>query len=107
MVLLNRAALLLRYKEPAVRWINEADPDPAGKEVTLEDANSERPVYLISDEDAESSDAVRHWVETNFRALFESELEGWYTDPELWPNEISLERRRPGEEFVPSTLSAL
>lgn len=88
---MNRAALLLRYKAPAIRWINAADPNPAGREVTLEDANSNRPVYLISDEGAETFEAVRGWVETNFSVLFESELEGWYTDPDLWPRQLSLE----------------
>ena len=89
--MLNRAALLLRYKDPAVRWINAVDPNPSAVPVTVEDVNSERTVYLISDEDADSSDGVRNWVEANFRALFESELEAWYTDPELWPSPLSLE----------------
>lgn len=89
--LLNRAALLLRYKAPAVRWINAVDPNPSAIPVALEDVKSERTVYLISDEAADSSDAVRSWVEVNFRALFESELETWYTDPNLWPSPLSLE----------------
>lgn len=88
--MLNRAALLLKYKEPAVRWINEVDPGPSGKDVTVEDANSDRPIYLIPDEDAESPDAVRHWLKANYRLLFESELEGWYTDSSLWPPQLSL-----------------
>ena len=87
--MLNRAALLLRYKDPAVRWINAVDPNPSAVPVTLDDVNTERTVYLISDEDADSSDGVRNWVGANFRALFESELEAWYTDPIerqlLWP----------------------
>ncbi|MGY6555401.1 MAG: hypothetical protein ACXIUM_12870 [Wenzhouxiangella sp.] len=88
---LNRAALLLRCKEPFVRWINEADPNPSGFTVSLEEVNLERTVYLISDEDADSSDLVRRWVEANFLLLFESELEAWYTDPDLWPSPLTLE----------------
>jgi len=88
--MLNRAALLLRYKEPAIRWINEADPSPSGNDITLEDANLERSVYLISDDDADTAEAVRRWVEANFRALFETELESWYTEPDLWPSQLSL-----------------
>jgi len=26
----------------------------------------------------------------NFKNLFESELEGWYTDPDLWPKPLTL-----------------
>ena len=89
--MLNRAALLLRYKDPAVLWINDVDPNPSATPVTLEDVNFERTVYLISEDDADSSDAVRRWIELNFRALFEGELEGWYTDPDLWPSPLSLE----------------
>ncbi|OOG21459.1 hypothetical protein B1C78_16210 [Thioalkalivibrio denitrificans] len=88
--MLNRAALLLKYKEPAVRWINEADPYPDGKILTIEDVNRERTVYLISDADAGTDDDVRRWVEANFLSLWEWELEGWYTDERLWPTDQTL-----------------
>jgi len=88
---INRAALLLRYKEPAVRWINEADPKPDSREVTLEGVNEERLVYLISDEDADSPSHVETWVRSNFQALFENELNGWYTDPSLWPKPLTYQ----------------
>ena len=89
--MLNRSALLLRYKAPAVQWINDADPAPGGSGVTLAEVNGDLTVYLISDEVAESPDEVRRWVKANWRGLFESELEGWYTDPALWPK-ITLKR---------------
>jgi len=47
--LINRSALLLRYKEPAVRWINDADPSPSENATTLDEVNKERTVYLIDD----------------------------------------------------------
>jgi hypothetical protein len=84
--MVNRAALLLRYKEPAVRWINETDPNPGDRTISLESANEERTVYLISDRVAESGDSVERWVRKNFVALFENELAGWYTDSDLWPS---------------------
>lgn len=83
--MLNRGAVILRCKPPAVEWVNRVDPDPETARVTLEGMNRERTVYLISDEDAESEEQVRAWVRLNFEALFEMELEGWYTEPELWP----------------------
>lgn len=88
--MLNRAVLILRYKEPAVRWINEADPYPDGGEVTVEGANRECTVYLISDEVADTPQKLRMWVQDNFRMLFESELEGWYTEPALWPQPLTM-----------------
>ena len=35
--MLNRGAIILKYREPAIRWINEADPDDAGHEITATD----------------------------------------------------------------------
>ncbi|MCE9663866.1 hypothetical protein LY622_10465 [Halomonas sp. M5N1S17] len=83
--MLNRSALLLRYKAPAVQWINDADPSPGGSPVTAEEVNHDRIVYLVSDEVSESPEEVRRWVKANWRNLFESELEAWYTVPSLWP----------------------
>ncbi len=80
--MLNRGAVILRYKEPFVQWINEADPIKDNSEVTIDSANEERIVYLISDVDAES---INRWIRENHSTLFESELEGWYTDESLWP----------------------
>jgi hypothetical protein len=89
-LVINRAAIILRYREPAVRWINEADPyDAPG--ITREVVNQERTVYLIRAEDAETSAAVDEWIELNYRQLFEAELQGWYTDPTLWPQDLTLQ----------------
>ena len=88
--MINRGAILLRYREPMVRWINEADPYDDDPGITQETLQQERTVYLISEEDADGSDAVEKWVKSNFRALFENELEGWYTDPDLWPKKRTL-----------------
>ena len=47
--MVNRNALILRYRDPAVRWINQADPSPDGNEITAADVNEERTGYLIDD----------------------------------------------------------
>jgi len=90
--MLNRAAILVRYREPAVRWINEADPDPDGMTFTLEDVNRERTVYLVSDAHVQTDVDIRRWVQDNFGTLWESELEQWYTDEALWPSKRTLKR---------------
>ena len=91
MPVLNRAAVILRYREPAVRWINQADPDVDGPEIGLKAANEEATVHLISDEDGDGPNAVNQWLKGNYQELFESELEEWYSDPELWPADRTLE----------------
>ncbi len=50
--MINRAAIILRYREPAVFWINESDPFDEAPGFDLESVNQERTVYLISDADA-------------------------------------------------------
>ncbi len=49
--MLNRAALILRYKQPAVDWINDVDPY-GSPDLTIESVNEDSSIYLISSEDA-------------------------------------------------------
>jgi hypothetical protein len=85
--MVNRGAVILRYKDPFVKWIKEADAVKDSPEVSLASTNEERTVYLITDDDAENIDK---WIQENHGLLFESELEGWYTDESLWPKKRNL-----------------
>ena len=60
--MINRAAVILKYKTPAVKWVNDAD----------------------------TPDIFNQWIKKNFKAFFENELEGWYTDERLWPKKRNL-----------------
>lgn len=88
--MVNRAAVILKYKEPAIRWINGADPYRNNPCITADSVNTDRTVYLISDEDGDTKEAVDRWIKRNLSDLFESELEGWYTDPSLWPEKRTM-----------------
>lgn len=88
--MINRAALILKYKEPAVKWINEADPYEEDPGITMEAVNSDRTVYLIMDHDADNEDVLKEWIKRNFKMIFEHELEGWYTDEGLWPQKRTM-----------------
>jgi len=81
----NRGALILRYKEPAVRWINEADPNPSAPPIDLQSANEDRNVYLISDSAGDDRQSLDRWLKRHYAEIFEIELEDGYTDPNLWP----------------------
>ena len=80
--MINRAAFILKYKEPFVRWINEVDPYEDDSGITSKNANEDRTVYLITEDDGEN---IEKWLSLNFKTLFENELESWYTDESLWP----------------------
>lgn len=87
--MLNRAALILRYKQPFVDWINSVDPSFDAHPLTLADTDDERTVFLVEVED---KNELRGWLVHHHEELFEEELRGWYTDPALWPRDRSLER---------------
>lgn len=80
-IMVNRGALILKCREPFLKWLEKADPSA---QVTLEQVNEDRTVYLISDEDAED---IGEWLLENFETLFEDELEGWYRDENTWPQQ--------------------
>jgi hypothetical protein len=44
--MINRAAVILRYKEPFIKWINESDPYKDDPGITAEDANDDRIVHF-------------------------------------------------------------
>ncbi len=89
--MVNRAAIVVKYKAPAVKWINEVDPLEPSIEIIQDFINAERTVYLISEEDAWDDLAVEDWLERNYNNLFESELEAWFEDPKLWPKNRTLD----------------
>ncbi|ALM70825.1 TPA: hypothetical protein ACGUW8_004213 [Vibrio vulnificus] len=82
--MVNRGALMLRYEQPAVDWINKVDPTKSGS-FTLESVNKDRTVYLVSNEVADSPESIKEWVKLNCEVLFENELFNWYVDESLWP----------------------
>ncbi len=88
--MVNRTAQMLRYKEPAIQWINDADPVEGSERITEKEVNEDRSVYLITSADGKYKPHQEAWIKKNYRNLFESELEGWYTDPDLWPDRITL-----------------
>jgi hypothetical protein len=44
-------------------------------------------VYLVEVEDKKE---LNRWLARHHEELFEQELNGWYTDPTLWPRDRSL-----------------
>jgi hypothetical protein len=79
--MVNRSAIILKYKQPVIDWINSSDPVKKPS-ITLDYANKDRTVYLIHEDESEN---FERWISANFLPIFESELEDWYTDESLWP----------------------
>lgn len=58
-IMINRAALIVRYRQPFVDWINAADPSPTSQPLSLDEVNTEHTVYLI--EWRTRTDSVPGW----------------------------------------------
>jgi hypothetical protein len=83
--MLNRSAVIVRPKEPFCDWLRAVDYDDA-PEVTLDQMGPT--LYLVPDyEDPADADKVLKKV---CDEIFCRELEGWYTDVEVWPKDRSL-----------------
>lgn len=80
--MINRAALIVKYREPFVAWLNEVCPLDDGSVISLSITNEDSQVYLIDDDDAEELD---EWLDLNFDMLFENELDAWGIDENRWP----------------------
>lgn len=89
--MLNRCAIILKYREPMIRWINEADPYDDLPDVTAESIRNERTVYLLPEIPMNVEEEVERWAIANMDVLLESEFGGWYNDPDLWPKDRTPE----------------
>ena len=58
----------------------------ASPDLTLEELDEEGTVYLIPETDA----APENWLSRNFIAMFENELNAWYTDRDFWAKNRSF-----------------
>lgn len=80
MRLINRAALLVRPKEPYVAWAKSIDAEAGELAKSLSEQTS---VYLVAEDPAGEEESAP--LDQYFDQIFEIELEGWCTDPKRWP----------------------
>jgi hypothetical protein len=69
-----------------VAWVNSHDPV---HKVSLDDVREEPDAFLIPQFDYRDDSWA--WVRDNYDDMFEIKLEGWYTDPAIWPSDRSWE----------------
>jgi hypothetical protein len=91
----NRVVAIIVPKAPFVAWINAADPVPTTPAVTLADAQAEPSAFLIPTNEADDVDQPdKRWIQRCWKVLFEQMLEDWYTDPALWPRNLTIKMFR-------------
>jgi hypothetical protein len=82
---INRWALVVRFKEPYLRWaagLDEKAPDDAA---SMKTAIS---VYLIPEDPNRDEDNPP--LEEYYGQIFTQELEAWWTDEARWPAKRDL-----------------
>jgi hypothetical protein len=80
----NRAAVVLEPAQAYLEWAREC-PETI-PDLTLKGLGEEGTVYLIP----ETNNEPDKWLRRNFVAMFENELEAWYTDRDFWPKDRSF-----------------
>lgn len=94
---LNRALVVLIYKQPYIDWVKTAGEFPI--DLTLEEANDDSEAFLVPSFDSQmdpvdgTEDAVK-WVEKRWRMFFEHVLGSWINDENEWPQKRTLKMFR-------------
>jgi len=86
MRILSRAALVLRYREPFLRWAAGIEAKAPAHAAGLRDDVS---VYLVPEDPLEEQETPP--LTDFFVEVFEHELEDWCTDEALWPAQRDFE----------------
>ena len=82
---INRAALIVRPKQPYVEWANSMDD--GGSKAILKQLRESPSIYLVESIDfLEDFDLL---IEDNWEWIFKEQLNGWICDPDLWPHGLT------------------
>jgi hypothetical protein len=76
--MLNRAALIVRPRQPFLDWAAALDDSSL-----VPDVEGEKTAYLIPE--FESDEEGLRVLKRVYGEIFERELDGWHTDPSAWP----------------------
>jgi hypothetical protein len=83
----NRSALIVKPKQPFVDWLKFVDP--TDDKITVENVNDDSPLYLIPE--CGSKQEFEDWMTQNFEFIFEEQLNDWFTDERVWPQNRTLD----------------
>lgn len=81
--MIDRAALIIRPKQPFLDWLSHAVPE-LNDDVTLEVLHQDLPVQLISLADA---DVFDDWLQDHFVDILEHEFGQYVENRGLWPEQ--------------------
>jgi hypothetical protein len=74
----RRSAIAIKKQRPFLDWLLLHD-----KEMIVDEMMLEGDVYLLPD--FETTKEMEKWMKKHFDMLFTDQLNGWYTDKSMWP----------------------
>ena len=84
---INRAALIVRPKQPYVDWANSVDDD--GSRAILQEVRIDPSIYLVETVGfLEDFDLL---VDNTWEWISKEQLNGWMRDPDSWPERLTRE----------------
>jgi len=94
---INRTALTLKPKQPFYDWLKNIEPDENFSE-SLQDCD----IYLLPE--YEELKQMETWLKKHFDKLFIEQLNNWYMDETLWPQNRTLKMFKEWFEYTLSTM---
>lgn len=76
--MLNRAAIIVRPKQPFLEWASQLDDSGL-----VPSFDGEETIYLVPE--FENDDEARRILRLVYSEVFERELHSWHTDKSAWP----------------------
>ncbi len=75
---IKRSALVIKAQQPFIDWLLFHDP-----QMKVDGDMFEGEVYLLPD--YETKEQMVNWLKKNFNVLFAEQLNNWYIDETMWP----------------------
>ena len=82
---INRAALLVRPKEPYLQWAASLDDEAPAMAESIKGKTS---IYLVAEDPTGREESAP--IKRYFKDIFDHELEMWHTDEADWPKHRDL-----------------
>ena len=82
----NRAALVVKPKQPYVDWANHLND--GGPTLLFESARQDPDVFLV--DDLQNDSDKQKIVLKYYTMIFQHELAAWTTDRDSWPSQLDL-----------------
>jgi hypothetical protein len=94
---INRTALIIKCKKPFFDWLTSIDAD--NKNIKM-DIDSD--VYLLPD--FEDVSEMKKWLKKGFDNIFSDQLNNWYTDENLWPENRTFKQFKEWFDYTLHTM---